>query len=448
MRRELPAMLALALFAAGGSWAAPTQYDRLALPADELFEAAVGFVQGGDYANLTKTLQLLRPLLASVRARTGEDSGADLESAIALKDGNWARASLYRLIYLDLRLNLEAASTAGSQDAAREFLLPASIDYAFLAPVISAQDKAAGLTFRSAMRLAYRSGEPASARDALKTLRSLSHLFVKTGDLVAVLSSDLPTYREAYDGLRGAWPTPVPILALDNGGPALADGTRIVVAFGAKAAAQRYPPGVPLVYCVAPGSVVGREGTTIMIDMAPEASVLLGKLLQIHPGLKRIGVVWLSAALAGNVAAFKRAGADASVEVFAEPLEDANALPGRLRELKRDQVDGLWLPADSQVLTPYNFEILRDYSYANGIPLFAPTENLVERGATASVSVSYQELGRAAADAAKSALADRKQPADLYVGSAEISVNLAAAKESSLSIPDAVLKKAARVFTK
>ncbi|MDE2142889.1 MAG: hypothetical protein KGJ84_10800 [Elusimicrobia bacterium] len=264
-------------------------------------------------------------------------------------------------------------------------------------------------------------------------------------EVAAVLSSDQSAYREVYEGFQAAFGRPVPRLAPGDKVPDSAD---IVLAFGGKAAVSRYPGRVVLIYAVAPSVVVGRDthdGTSIKIMMEPQAEALIRILTAIQPGLKRLAVLWSSAGQAASAERLVRVGAARGVAVSAERLEDGDGLPGRLRELMGRE-DAIWLAPDPALVNARNFSIIKEYSYDNGIPFYAPTAGLAEQGATAAVSVGYREMGRTMAAAAKSVLAGNKPPSEIYSDRVRVTVNQTAAKAVALAVPAEVVKNADKVY--
>lgn len=264
-------------------------------------------------------------------------------------------------------------------------------------------------------------------------------------EVVAVLGSEQRPYRETLDSFQAAFGAGVPVLPLGAPVPAAA---KIVLAFGGKAAVQRYPARVTLIYAIAPGVLVDRKthgGPAIKIMMDPEADALLGRLSTIQPGLKRLAVLWSSPIRAASAERVVQKGAARGVAVSAERLEDSDGLPGRLRDLK-GKVDAIWLPPDPLLINARNFEILKGFSYGSGIPFYVPTEGLAEQGAAAAVSVTYEEMGRAMAAAATAALGGASLPAESYSARVRVSVNRAAAAEAGLAVPAEALKTADKVF--
>ena len=101
---------------------------------------------------------------------------------------------------------------------------------------------------------------------------------------------------------------------------------------------------------------------------------------------------------------------------------------------------------DPLVISESNFLILRDFSLSNGVPLYVPIPSLAERGATASVGVSFRAVGRAAARVAKLALAESAVPALSFTEPAETVLNTASAAKVGLAVDAETLKKLSRVI--
>ena len=267
-------------------------------------------------------------------------------------------------------------------------------------------------------------------------------------EVVAVLSSKSGVYLEAFTSFQDAFGAEVPAYDISIGTPDLPSGTRFVVAFGAKAAAYEYPPGIDLVYCLSPGFIVparARGGRNWRVAMSPSVEILLHKIMVIQPKLKRLGVLWTLPIYEQIFSSARERGLSLGVEIVLIQVGHADRLPAVLREY-RAKADSLYLPPDPQLITPGNIAIIKDFSWANGIPLYAPTRGLVSEGAVASVGVSFAEAGRTAAEIAKQVLAG-DSPRDLiFPREAEVTLNLTAAKNTGLRIPEKALKEADHIF--
>ncbi len=264
-------------------------------------------------------------------------------------------------------------------------------------------------------------------------------------ETVAVLSSGLSSYQEGYAAFKSTLGSPVELLPL---GARLPKDAKVVVAFGGKAALQKYPDAVTLIYAFAPSIEVRadtHDGPTTRIWMMPELPLLLQKLTEVQPGLKRLGVIWSSEGQEPIMERLPAAGHAQGLAIVIVRISGDDELPDALRRLK-GRIDALWLPADPLVVNATNFELIKHYSYDNDIPFYAPIEGLAEKGAVATVSVAPAELGRAAAAAARDALGGKAPPAAIFPPLARLAVNLSAARECELSVPPGVVKAADKVF--
>lgn len=271
----------------------------------------------------------------------------------------------------------------------------------------------------------------------LALLLSASARAAAPPEVLAVLSSDSPYYREAYEGFVEAFGEPVPAVSLDaNGGPGFGPGLRLAAVFGSAAARVRYPEHVRVVACLAPGAEDPRpEGEMIRVALVPPPERLLDALRGLQPGLIRLAVLWRSPRGGEYAAALARAGGAAGVEVLGRRVS-ADGIPGALRELGgREQA--LWIPPDPALVTPANFAVLVEYSRANKKPFYAPTAALVAEGAAAAAAVSFRESGRAAGRAAREALVGRPGPAVVYPEKVELVVHPEAARLFGLAAPPA-----------
>ncbi len=264
-------------------------------------------------------------------------------------------------------------------------------------------------------------------------------------ETAAVLSSDLPSYREAYEAFKTALGKPVELLPL---GTRLSKDVKVIVAFGGKAALQSYPARTTLIYALAPGIEISadtHDGPTAKIKMEPEAAALLVKLLEVHPRLTRLGVIWSSDGEAAAMELLAAAAKKRGIKTAIERISGNDELPGALRRLK-GKADALWLPPDPLVINARNFELIKHYSYDNDVPFYTPVEGLTEKGALASVFIPPAEMGRATAAAALDALSGKELDREIFVPRVRLAVNLSAARACEVVVPPDAVKTADKVF--
>lgn len=266
-------------------------------------------------------------------------------------------------------------------------------------------------------------------------------------EAAVVLSAQTRPYQEALEGFREAFGTAAASFALPEA-PRFAAETRVVVTFGGKALRSRLPGRATLIYALAPGSVVGpqeHEGPRVGVAMVPDPAFLLSRLKALQPGLRRLAVLWSSEAYAPYLRGLEEAARPLGLEITPSRVKTPGELPKSLRGLL-GRADALWLPPDPLLLNAENFTALRDFSRANRLPLYAPTESLLELGGAAAVSIGFREMGRAAGLAARKAAAGEAVEGVVVPARAETVVAQGEAARSGLSLSPAELGKADRLL--
>jgi hypothetical protein len=270
-------------------------------------------------------------------------------------------------------------------------------------------------------------------------------------DVVAVLSYDSPAYREALAGFEEVYGHPVPTFTLSKGDIHVPKTAKVVVAFGGKAVSYPYSADTTLVYCLTPMFWVGPEQPAVRrvrITVATRLDALLPKLKEIQPGLKRLAVLVVTRSTKNDEyhRELIRVARANGVEARIETLSQADDLPDRLRSLA-GKIDAIWMPPDPLLVTPAAFAVAKEFARSNNMPLYAPVDSLVDKGATASFVSSFREIGRTAGRVAAQAEAGALGNIEaVYPDRYELTVNVTAAAESGLTIPLEVVKKADRVI--
>ena len=264
------------------------------------------------------------------------------------------------------------------------------------------------------------------------------------------MSSRLAPYIEAYEGLVDSLATPVGAIHMDAG-TAIAIGreTRVIVTFGTRAALATYPEQAVRIHCMAPGAPGDggqRADRAIRVHMLPPPAQIMAALRVLQPRLSRLGVLRLLPLPEPFAAAMDAAADSNGVEVIVEPLAAPEMLPEHLRALMREGVDALWLPPDPLLINPRNIAVIREFSWSNDVPFYAPTSGLAESGAVATVAPSFRQIGCAAARQARHVLDGVKVQRDVFPREHEITVNTHAAERAGSSITAAALGIADRLI--
>jgi ABC-type uncharacterized transport system substrate-binding protein len=268
------------------------------------------------------------------------------------------------------------------------------------------------------------------------------------GEPLAVLSAGTGAYMEAFSAFQAAYGSEVPYLDMAREKPVIPADTSLIVAFGGKAANYSYPAEIPVIYCMAPGLFVkpdAARGHAAKISLIPDFGQIFAQLKEIQPGLKRLRAFWMNPAFAQFTEPFKAAGAALGIEVSVAKVPNAEDLPALLRQVNGN-ADALWLPPDPLLISPENLMILRDFSWANGIPFYGSTKGMTREGAAASVGVSFSDMGATAAEAARRLQAGESLPDLIFPPKMELTLNASAGKKCGLRFSPEVLKKANYLF--
>ncbi len=265
--------------------------------------------------------------------------------------------------------------------------------------------------------------------------------------VAAVLSSPGGAYLDAFSAFQAAYGSSVPSFDASKGVPELPPGTRIVVTFGTRAASAGYPPGVRVVYAMAPGLILrGTEpGGHVKIRMDRRFAETLAVLKRLQPGLRKLRVFWAAPGYADYWDDAKAAGAKTGVTLTPVRVRDMDDLPGLLRA-GLGKMDAFWLPPDPLLITPESLMIFRQFSWDNGIPMYASTKGLTREGACASVGVSFSEMGAAAARTVLDMEAGRAVQPFVFPARTELTLNSGAARRCGIALTDDILRQASNLF--
>ncbi|ESA36898.1 abc transporter substrate-binding protein [Leptolyngbya sp. Heron Island J] len=128
----------------------------------------------------------------------------------------------------------------------------------------------------------------------------------------------------------------------------------------------------------------------------------------------------------------------ATVSTSADVVTAAESLVG--------QVDAIYVPTDNTVVSA--LESVIQVGNDNQIPVFAGDTDSVERGAIATASFDYYEVGRQTGDMVARILGG-ENPGDMPVelaSTVDLAINLAAAEAMGVTVPDAIKDSADQVF--
>ncbi|MEM1253938.1 MAG: ABC transporter substrate-binding protein [Cyanobacteria bacterium P01_H01_bin.21] len=129
---------------------------------------------------------------------------------------------------------------------------------------------------------------------------------------------------------------------------------------------------------------------------------------------------------------------EATVSSSADVVTAAESLVGK--------VDVIYIPTDNTVVSA--LESVIQVGNDNQLPIFAGDTDSVERGAIATASFDYYEVGRQTGDMAVRIL-NGENPGDMPVelaSTVDLAINLAAAEAMGVTVPDVIKDSADQVF--
>ena len=186
-------------------------------------------------------------------------------------------------------------------------------------------------------------------------------------------------------------------------------------------------------------------GVSDMIVVSDDVDLIV----DILPGVKKLGTLY-NAGESNSVFLVQKLNetcdakgidvVEKTVSTSADVLTAAQSLIG--------QVDAIWVGTDNTVVTA--FEALIGVCENNDIPLFAADEDSIVRGGIAAYSFDYYDIGYQTGEMVAKIL-EGTQASQIPVEKGKIislSLNTAAAERMGITIPQAIIDKAATVYEK
>jgi putative ABC transport system substrate-binding protein len=181
-------------------------------------------------------------------------------------------------------------------------------------------------------------------------------------------------------------------------------------------------------------------------DMSPLADHV-ALIKEILPNVKKLGFVYNpgEANSVSLLTRMKEVIGPAGIELVESPATKSSEVQQATLALV-GKVDAIYIPTDNTVVSA--FEAALGVAVDNKIPLFAGDTDTVKSGAIATIGFNYHDIGIATGKIVARVLKGEK-PGDIAVSFAtgtDLVVNKGAAAKMSVTIPDAVLKRAGTVI--
>lgn len=181
-------------------------------------------------------------------------------------------------------------------------------------------------------------------------------------------------------------------------------------------------------------------------DMAPIRDHV-ALIREIMPDVARLGVLYnpREANSVSSLASVMQDAGALGIEVIESRADSSAGVEAAARSLI-GRVDAIYVPTDNTVVA--TFETVVSVANEAGMPLFAADTNNVARGAIAAVGFDYFQVGLETA-----ALVDRvlggEDPGAIpvvFASASDLQVNKTAAAKVGITLPEAVLMRAAKVI--
>ena len=278
--------------------------------------------------------------------------------------------------------------------------------------------------------------------------------------ILVVKSQSSPPINQALEGFRGACHEPVReidlrgkpsqkelLKALDEGKPG------IVVALGLQAAetARDNVGNIPLLFVmVAHPNKRGLEGSNIAgISLNIPLVMQFTNYTNMVRNLKKLGVIYDEKKTGEVIKEAKVEAEKIGIELIGISVSSQKAVADALKTLLVQKIDALWMVADETVVTPASFQFLQRETARNKLPFLAASEIFVEKGALASLSVDYKDMGRQVGEIVNQIIKDRQLLARLRIvppAKVNLAVNLETARQLGAAVNEDAIKSASKTY--
>ncbi len=227
----------------------------------------------------------------------------------------------------------------------------------------------------------------------------------------------------------------------------------VVVAVGVKAAlaAKLEILDTPVIFClVLYPSQYGLPTSNmygIPMQVSPKRQLLSFK--DLLTGALKVGVMFSPEHSGAFVQRAQEAAKNLSLSLTAVQISKEADVPKSLRTLL-PQIDVLWLVRDPTVVNADSLPFLLETALDQDVPILGFSPKLVQHGALASLSYSYEDMGMETAQLAKTLL-QKTQPLPspshmVSLAQPHLDLNIQTAQLLGVSIPPSVVKLANNIF--
>lgn len=181
-------------------------------------------------------------------------------------------------------------------------------------------------------------------------------------------------------------------------------------------------------------------------DINPVADQL-ALLLKLTPGAKAVGTIYNSSEInsAYQIELLREAAKIHKVDVVEATVSNVNDIQQAIASIK-DKVQALYIPTDNVMASA--IPALLKVTNPAKLPVVAGESGMVRAGALASIGVDYYTLGVMTGNMGADILEGKAKPATMPIQiqqATKVLINMKAAKEIGLDVPDELLKDADKI---
>lgn len=181
-------------------------------------------------------------------------------------------------------------------------------------------------------------------------------------------------------------------------------------------------------------------------DINPVADQL-ALLLKLTPGAKAVGTIYNSSEInsAYQIELLREAAKAHKVDVVEATVSNVNDIQQAIASIK-DKVQALYIPTDNVMASA--IPALLKVTNPAKLPVVAGESGMVRAGALASIGVDYYTLGVMTGNMGADILEGKAKPATMPIQiqqATKVLINMKAAKEIGLDVPDELLKDADKI---
>lgn len=180
---------------------------------------------------------------------------------------------------------------------------------------------------------------------------------------------------------------------------------------------------IPVIFCAVhewDKYLIKKDNITgISMEISPE--VIFNHIKLISPDLKNVGILYEPQFSDEIVSKFQLESKNHDMNIIKNNVRTRRNQQVNIRNLRRsflsisDRIDIFYLLSDPSIINIENFNFLLDKCFSNNIPLFSYDEEFVRRGALASLSPDYANIGTQLAVISRQILLNNISPADIDV---------------------------------